>query len=161
MLLWIGLMSTAFGVSVLSALIPLISVELFVIALMLRAPDTAWWQLAAVVAAGQVVGKLLYYYAGRGSLPLPKVFRRTEDTPSRWSLRLARFREACRGRPVWTAGVLLSSSFVSLPPFAAVSVIAGVAGIPLRTFVLTGLAGRFGRFALVAVVPGIAGAWWF
>ncbi|MBB5909292.1 VTT domain-containing protein [Actinoalloteichus hymeniacidonis] len=154
-------MSAAFGVSVLSAVLPLISIELFIVALMLNKPETSWWQLALVVASGQILGKLLYYFVGRGTVGLPKFLHREKKPSGRWARRLDGFRSACHDRPVWTTGVLLTSSFVSLPPFVAVSVVAGVARVPLRLFIATGLAGRFVRFSLVASVPGVLGAWWF
>ncbi|MFD0490634.1 hypothetical protein ACFQ0O_30360 [Saccharopolyspora spinosporotrichia] len=67
MLAVIGLLSTTFGVAVASALMPLISVELFVIGLVLKGPEVPWWALALVIAVGQIAGKMLYFYAARGS----------------------------------------------------------------------------------------------
>ncbi len=69
MLTVIGLLSTTFGVSMAGALMPLISVELFVVGLALSGPDLPWWVLALVIAVGQAAGKLLYYYAAQGIVP--------------------------------------------------------------------------------------------
>lgn len=77
MLSWLSIMSAAFGVSVLSAVLPLISIELFIVALMLNKPETSWWQLALVVASGQILGKLLYYFVAE----------------ARWA-----YRSSCTGR---------------------------------------------------------------
>ncbi len=63
MIAWLGL---TLGVALGSALIPLISVEIFLVGLALEQPHIPWLFLGAVVAVGQVSGKLLYYYAARG-----------------------------------------------------------------------------------------------
>ncbi|MEV0085932.1 VTT domain-containing protein [Saccharopolyspora sp. NPDC050642] len=162
MLTVIGLLSTAFGVSVASALLPLISVELFAIGLVLKSPEIPWWLLALVIAAGQIGGKLLHYYAARGSIRLPRMFRRKterERKDSRWREWMEKFRTNCRRRPVWTGAVLLISAAASLPPFAAIAVIAGWAKVPLTTFLVTGFIGRFIRFGALAIAPGVVVGW--
>ena len=75
MLTVIGLSSTAFGISVAGALLPLISVELFVLGMAMSGPELPWWLLALVIAAGQLGGKLLYYYAARGAIRVPRRLR--------------------------------------------------------------------------------------
>ena len=63
MLAWLGLtLGVAFG----SALLPLVSVEIFLIGLAVQQPHIPWLLLGAAVAIGQVAGKLLYYYAAQG-----------------------------------------------------------------------------------------------
>jgi membrane protein YqaA with SNARE-associated domain len=157
----IGLMSTAFGVSVASALFPLISVELFVVGLVIKGPELPWWLLAMVIAVGQVGGKLLHYYAARGIIQLPGFLRRREERErkGRWGAWLDRFRATCHQRPVWTGSVLLLSATASLPPFLATAVVAGWARVSLPTFLLTGFVGRFIRFAALALMPGVVAAW--
>ena len=157
----IGLLTTTFGVSVASALLPLISVELFTIGLVLKGTTIPWWVLTVVIATGQIGGKLLHYYAARGVIRLPRLLRR-EDRPTgegrrhRW---LASFRASCRHRPVWTSAVLLISATTSLPPFAAIAVIAGWAQVPLATFVSAGFVGRLLRFSALTIAPGVVVAW--
>ncbi|KAA5831089.1 VTT domain-containing protein [Saccharopolyspora hirsuta] len=161
MLTVIGLLSTTFGVSVASALLPLISIELFAIGLVLKGPEIPWWLLAVVIATGQIGGKLLHYYAARGAIRLPKFFRRKSENErrGRWRQWLERFRSNCQQRPVWTGAVLLVSATASLPPFAAVAVVAGWAKVPLSTFLITGFVGRFVRFGALAIAPGAIIAW--
>ncbi|WP_344678792.1 VTT domain-containing protein [Saccharopolyspora taberi] len=157
----IGLLSTTFGVAVVSALMPLISVELFVIGLVLKSPDLPWWALALVIATGQIIGKMLYFYAARGVIRLPAFLRRRTERKSkgRWAAWIERFRATCRKRPLWTGGVLLVSATASLPPFAAIVFVAGWAKVPLSTFLVTGFIGRFLRFGLLAIAPGALVAW--
>ncbi|RRO16327.1 hypothetical protein EIL87_13750 [Saccharopolyspora rhizosphaerae] len=158
----IGLLSTTFGVSVASALLPLISVELFAIGLVLKEPEIPWWVLALVIATGQIGGKLLHYYAARGAIRLPRFLRREKSgksSPGRWRAWLESFRENCRNRPVWAGSVLLISAVASLPPFAAVAVIAGWAKVPVSTFLITGFIGRFARFGVLAAAPAAMATW--
>ncbi|MDQ3152742.1 MAG: hypothetical protein M3R63_13820 [Actinomycetota bacterium] len=157
---WIAL---TFAYSVASALVPVVNAELYLVGLMTQRPELAWWLVGLAAAAGQMLGKLVYYYAGRGTLQLPARLRRKADkgTEGRWSRWLARFRATCRQRPVWTAGVLFTSASVGLPPFLAVAVLAGVAEIRVAVFLTTGLTGRFVRFGAIAASPGLLNAWWF
>lgn len=103
--------------------------------------------IAASAAAGQMTGKLAWYYAGAGSTRLPWL-RRTMDKP-RWQERFARWEERTRGRPVFTGALLSLSAFAGVPPFMVMSVVAGVLRVPLTLFLGTGLAGRFLRFWVV------------
>lgn len=157
----IGLTSAAFGVSVLSALFPLVSVEIFVVGLVLKGPHLPWWMLAVVVTVGQIGGKLLHYYAARDVVRLPSFLRcrNKAEKRARWHAWMERFRQRCHRRPLWTGGILFVSAASSLPPFLALTVVAGWARVPLCTFVLTGLAGRFIRFTALILAPGVVAAW--
>jgi membrane protein YqaA with SNARE-associated domain len=156
----------AAGVAFGSALVPLISVEIFVLALVTREPALPCLALGAVVAAAQVGGKLLYYLAARGSLHLPKFMHRTPKPLSerrlRWQQRTKRIRawvelltEKCHRHPHWMAGTYGISSVVGLPPFMATTVLAGLARMSMATFLATGLAGRWIRFSLLAASPAL------
>jgi membrane protein YqaA with SNARE-associated domain len=160
-MLIMGLLSATFGVSVASALFPLISVEIFAVGLVLNGPALPWWLLAVVIAVGQMGGKLLHYYAARGAVQLPGFLRRKERLArkGRWSAWFDRFRANCHQRPVWTGTVLLISAMASLPPFLATAVVAGWARVPLRTFLVTGFVGRFLRFGVLTLAPGVVAAW--
>lgn len=160
---WIAL---TLGISLISALLPVVNAELYLIALVTQQPQLAWWLVGLAAAVGQLIGKLAFFYLGRGSVRLPARWRRLHHAADpqrhrRWSGRLARFRQTCRDRPVWTAAVLLTAAAVGLPPLAATSFAAGVAGISVRLFVLTGLIGRFARFGAIAASPGLLAQWWF
>lgn len=151
------------GVCLISALVPVVNAELYLVALVTQQPQLPWWLVGLVAAVGQLLGKLVFYYAGRGSLWLPARVRRSADPHRRrrWSAWLTRFQQTCQARPVWTAGVLFLAATVGLPPLAATSFVAGVARISPGMFVVTGLVGRFIRFSTVAAAPGLLGTWWF
>jgi membrane protein YqaA with SNARE-associated domain len=171
MLMWLGLsMGVAFG----SALLPLISIEIFLVGLVVQQPEIPWLALGAVIAVGQVAGKLIYYWAAKGSLHLPAFLRRgprlTPPSERRYRLavRTKRLRawvewltERCHRHPRWMVGTYGVSSVVGVPPFMATSVLAGMARMKLSAFVSAGLLGRFVRFSLLAAAPALFAGWRF
>lgn len=172
MIAWLGLtLGVAFG----SALLPLISVEIFLVGLAMQQPHIPWLFLGAVVAVGQVSGKLLYYYAAKGDLHLPAFmhkWRRKEkvETPRRlrWERRTKRvrmwveaLREKCHRHPRWMVGTYGVSSVIGLPPFMATSVLAGMVRMSLTAFLGAGLVGRFIRFSALAASPALCAGWFF
>jgi membrane protein YqaA with SNARE-associated domain len=157
-----GWLAVTAGVCLLSAVVPVVNAELYLVGLVTQQPQLPWWLVGLAAAVGQLTGKLVFYYAGRGSLRLPaRLHRRSgPGRPGRWSDRLARFQVTCQDRPVWTTSVLLLSAAVGLPPFAATSFVAGVARVRLGIFLYTGLVGRFIRFSAIAAAPGLLNVWW-
>ncbi len=149
---WIGL---TLGYCVLSALIPVFNTELYLVGLAIAQPQLHWGWLGLSAAVGQMIGKVVFYYAGRGTLVLPARWRREPDQQptGRWSRRFHRFQETLQRRPKWMVGALIASALTGLPPFAAISVLAGLARVRLVTFFVAGLIGRFARFAAVASFP--------
>jgi membrane protein YqaA with SNARE-associated domain len=112
--------------------------------------------LAAVAAAGQIAGKLLWYWAGAGTTRLPWLRRKLESP--KVDAALTRWRDRTEGRPVYTGVVLLASAFAGIPPFMVMSVVAGVLRVRMWLFLSTGLVGRFFRFWIVLEAAGYA---WF
>ena len=160
------------GVAFGSALLPLLSIEIFLVGLAVQEPHIPWLALGAVVAVGQVGGKLLYYYAAKGQLHLPRwIHRRREPKPLtarkvRWQLRTKRMRgwieslrEKCHRHPRWMVGTYGLSSVLGLPPFMATSVLAGMVRMSVSAFVGAGLVGRFIRFSAVAASPALFAGW--
>lgn len=166
------------GVAIGSALFPPLSVELFVITLAARHPHYPPLLLGAVIALGQTLGKLVYYYAARGSLPLPtflhnrvhganQVRQPPRGAVGRWwhavtawlRIAWAWLREKCHRHPWWMFGSTMASSVVGIPPFMATTVLAGLAGLSLRAFVVACLPGRFIRFSLLAASPNLFMHW--
>ncbi|HEV2784191.1 MAG TPA: hypothetical protein VGX25_32805 [Actinophytocola sp.] len=171
MLMWLGVsLGVAFG----SAVLPLISVEIFLVGLVTQEPGIPWLLLGAVIAVGQVAGKLVHYYAARGSLRLPAFLHRThkpDRAPSprreRWAMRTKRIRawvgaltERCHRHPHWMLGTYGVSSLVGLPPYMATTILAGLVRMNVTAFVSAGLIGRFIRFSLLAAAPAACAGWW-
>ncbi|TWE22225.1 hypothetical protein [Prauserella muralis] len=165
----LGWLCLALGVAFGSAIVPVISVEVFVIGLMTSESGIPWLAMGAVVAIGQIAGKLLYYLAARGSIRLPAVLHdrlHRQRPPSarreRWHLRTKRLRmwleslrERCHRHPHWMASTYGISSIVGLPPFMATTVLAGLVRMSLSMFVAAGLLGRFVRFSVLAACPAV------
>lgn len=170
----LGWLCVTLGVAFGSAVVPLLSIEIFLVGLATQEPNIPWLALGAVVAVGQVAGKLIYYYAARGSLHLPAFLRRkprldAEPSPrrERWRLRTKRVRawverlkEKCHRHPRWMVGTYGLSSVFGMPPFMATSVLAGMVRMRLSAFLSAGLVGRFIRFSALAASPALFASWW-
>ncbi|KOX20373.1 membrane protein [Saccharothrix sp. NRRL B-16348] len=155
--------SVAFG----SALIPLISIEIFVIGLVTQQPGISWWWIGIAVAVGQVLGKMFYFLAARGTLHLPAFLKRKEKPAKplspwrlKWKARLEWVRVRCHRHPHWMFGTHAVSSVVGLPPFMFTTVLAGLAGMSSWLFISTSVAGRFARFSVLAASPAAVAGWW-
>jgi membrane protein YqaA with SNARE-associated domain len=169
----LGWLCVTLGVAFGSALLPLVSVEVFVIGLVSSQAGVHWLAIGAVVAIGQIAGKLLYYLAARGSIKLPPALHDRllrERPPSarreRWRLRtktvrakLDGLRERCHRHPRWMAGTYGVSAVIGLPPFMATTVLAGLAKMPMSTFIGAGLLGRWIRFSALAASPALFAGW--
>ena len=170
MLAWLCVtLGVAFG----SALLPLVSIEIFLVGLAVQEPHIPWLALGAVVAIGQVAGKLVYYYAARGEVHLPRWMHRKHRVKGpvtarriRWELRTKRIRgwietlrEKCHRHPRWMVGTYGVSSLLGLPPYMATAVLAGMARMSLSAFLSAGLLGRFVRFSAIAASPALCAGW--
>ncbi|MFD8495528.1 hypothetical protein [Amycolatopsis sp. NPDC059657] len=165
----LGWLCVTLGVAFGSAIVPLISVEVFVLGLVASRPDVPWLAVGIVVAVGQIAGKLLYYLAARGSIKLPKflhdrLHRERPPTPRRERMRLRTkkfrawvdaLRERCHRHPHWMTGTYGVSAVIGLPPFMATTVLAGMVRMPMSTFLIGGLLGRGVRFSLLAAAPAM------
>jgi len=155
----LGVAGTAFG----SAVLPLVSIELIIIGAAAGVSGHLWLAVAAAAAVGQVAGKSLYLLAARSRLPLPSVLRRRIDaaviTTARSAGRFRRLREHCEHSRPQLLSVLAVSSLTGLPPIMLTTVLAGLSGVRVGTYVAVCLPLRFARFAVVAAAPDLLLAW--
>ncbi|MFC7327883.1 VTT domain-containing protein [Marinactinospora rubrisoli] len=150
-----GETALAFGIALTSALLPFVNIELYLVGAATLLGEGALLAMALAAGLGQTLGKIVYYYLGRGVLDLPWL-RRKADRPSRWSGRIAALREKAERRPVWAGGLVAVSSFSSIPPFMLVSVLAGTIRMPLGWFTGITMVTRTARFVLLVYAPGLA-----
>jgi len=147
----VTLAGASLAVGVASALIPLINAELYVLSVAVTAPLAGIAVGVVGLALGQAIGKLAWFYAGRGgSAWLAALVRRRRAKPVGPSSRWARWLRLLGRRP--TAAALVGVSAVSgVPPLALVSLAAGAS--PLRPAEFAGLClvGRCIRFGAVAL----------
>ncbi len=134
-----------FGVSVASALVPLINIEVYLVGLAAVRESTGIWLLATIAGIGQMVGKVVWYYLGANALKWPWIARRIDTPKGRATLEKWRVRTS--DRPVLGATLLFASAVSGFPPFAIVAVLAGQLRMSLVTFVVVGTVGRTLRFA--------------
>jgi membrane protein YqaA with SNARE-associated domain len=130
-----GLVGLALGVGLLSALIPVVNAEVFLLAATASVSPLVGVGAVVGLAVGQVAGKLCLFTASRRSRQA--VTHRRRRRPAR--------------EPRWPAtGVLLTSAAVGVPPLAVTTVAAGARRTPAALFVACTLTGRLARFGVLA-----------
>ena len=144
MLFW-----SVLGASIGSALLPLINIEAILAVAVSQSPE-AMWGLIVAATVGQMLGKILWYWGGMHLDRAPWVDRQLAKPRAKASL--DKWHARAEGRPWFTAGLLLVSAAVGLPPYAVTAVLAGTLRVPFAVFLVTGLLGRGLRFW--AVVTG-------
>lgn len=152
--------AVALGMGVLSALVPVVNAEAFLLAAVatLSSPGDCW-VIVVALALGQTAGKIVYFLGARHAWdvrernPLRRRRPRPPGPPSRWRRTLADLSErglAMLERPLLAMGVILTSAGVGIPPLALTSVAAGLSRMPLVLFVLCTATGRAARFGALA-----------
>ncbi|ADH69074.1 MULTISPECIES: hypothetical protein [Nocardiopsis] len=142
----------AFVVALVSGLVPVINIEVYLVGAVIAMDDGALVAMAVAAGVGQTLGKLPYYYAGRGTLSAPWI-RRRSATPGKWAARAEGWRRRAEERPAWGAGLVAVSSLASVPPFVVVSVLAGVVRMNVVLFALITFVTRTARFLVVVFAP--------
>ena len=141
-----------FFFSVASALLPILNVEAYLAAVALKVHNLSDWQLAAVGGAGQSVGKIFWYIAGRESLRIRRIRQKMET--EKWQASYERWHERIVGRPVFAGAISFGSAVTGFPPLAVIAVLAGTLRMNFTLFLVTVFIGRTIRFWLV--LAGVA-----
>jgi membrane protein YqaA with SNARE-associated domain len=68
--------------------------------------------------------------------------------------------DKCHRHPKVLIAATACSALFGVPPFLATTVLAGLAGLSLGTFVAASLPARFLRFTLLAASPNLVLHWW-
>ena len=145
---------TTFGVCALSAVVPIVNSEIYLLAASAMAPRELAIPLVLAAASGQMLGKSIMYFAGVGALRLPSErLRRMVGQVE------ARYQAAGRGGATLGGGIILLSAVVGLPPFYVVSIACGLFRIPFAQFFVLGLIGRLVRFGVIVFAPQAWKAW--
>jgi len=129
-----------------SALLPWLNSEV-IMASMSVIPASSWGQLALVciATAGQMTGKCVLYWAGRGALKFPAAERKLES----WNRKMETWTQRRRGGNAGSMTILLMSATFGVPPFYPVSVMAGSLRVPFRRFLAIGAVGRILHYGAV------------
>lgn len=134
-----------FALTVVSAILPWVNAEVMVLALPTFAHSPLELVMLVLVAtAGQMTGKVVVYWSGRGAGNLPK--GRRAQAVERW-------RERFERRPRSALGFVFLSSAVGIPPFYVMSLLAGAMRMGFGRFLFFGTCGRLVRFGILAFFP--------
>ena len=130
-------------VSIISGLVPVVNIEAYLMSVALLAPQ-AGWPVVLIATLGQLVAKYVLYISGRDGLR-PSAGRNAE--------RLERVGKLLSEHRLGTFSVVAVSALLGLPPFYAVSVMAGVLRLPLPRFMFVAGLCRVARFAVFFYSP--------
>lgn len=139
-----------FGVCIVSALVPVVNAELVLLGAVALVPRRWAIPLAVAATLGQMTGKVVVYYVGKGALHLP----------GGWIKRAAAKAErTLTKREGMETTVYFVSAVFGVPPYYLVALASGMVDFPMARFVSLGLAGRFIRFSAIALFPGLLHHW--
>jgi membrane protein YqaA with SNARE-associated domain len=147
---------TSIGFGTVSAVIPIVNAEAYVIASQMSAVAGPI-PIAIGIALGQTVGKLLLFFGVRQGKELSFVKHRREvqkqrpvgPTRARFRAFMAKLLDLV-GQERWGLPIVLVAAIIGFPPLYAVALLAGATTMSPVWFGLTVLVGRLCRFLLVA-----------
>lgn len=135
----VGLYLGTFAIGAISSVVPLISIEVFLVGITLAHGAGDGAALIVLATLGQVLGKLPVYLGARAVVQLPGRHQRWIERARAWNVRL--------GNRSYL--LLATSAVIGLPPFSIISTAAGALAIPPRAFCLVIAVGRALRFAML------------
>ena len=150
------------GLGFLSALVPLVNIEVILAARAAAVATGGLWTLSFAAALGQMFGKVVWYYLGANALNWGWVRRKVETPKAQAKLEL--WRRRTQDRPLVGAALLFASALSGFPPFAIVAVLAGQLRMNIPIFLGVGFVGRTLRFAAFLGGGGVLGGFtsgWF
>ena len=155
---------TSVGFGAVSAVIPVVNAEAYVVGSQVSAIAGAV-PIAVGVGIGQTLGKLILFLSVRQGKKLPFVRHRRAEAhgpvgPFRARVRavIARLLELV-GQKRWGLPIVLLAAVVGLPPLYAVALLAGATTMRVHWFALVVLVGRITRFVLLALGVGGLHGW--
>ena len=123
---------------------PVVNIELVLIGASAALPQAQAVPLAVAATLGQMAGKSVMYFGGRGVKFLQR---------GRIKQKIDEAGDVMRRANNAVGAFLFVSASTGLPPFYLVSVAAGVSGVSFAQFALFGTLGRFTRFMVVVFFP--------
>ncbi len=144
------LLASTLGMAIISAFIPIVNAELLTLGAVALAPPALDVPCILMVTLGQMIGKVVLFLGGRGSLRIPWLMK---------SKKLEKAVDRVGEKAKFGAPVLFVSAVTGLPPFYLVSIACGVFRFSLPLFIVLGSAGRLIRFAAIGFFPDLVGGW--
>lgn len=141
------LLFSTFLVAIISAICPLVNLEVFVAGIGVVGTTTSIWSVATAAALGQSMGKLLWYQVGASAMRWKYVEKKMEST--KWKRCYAGMRSRIDQRPWMGMFLVFLSAAVGLPPLAIMAVLCGQLHFNRTLFFAMTFVGRALRFATV------------
>jgi len=139
-----SLLASIFGVSIASALLPLINIELILAGLATQVSGAHTLGLAVAAGTGQTIGKVIWWFAAERSMD-SRFVQKKLDKP-KWRDRYQRWSDRINDRPWFAALIMFVSSAGGVPPLLVLAIVAGSLRMSLWVFVPTVWVGRVLRF---------------
>jgi len=139
-----SLLASIFGISIASALIPIINIELILGGLATQVDGSSTLGLALAAGSGQTIGKVIWWYAAEKSMESTWVQKKLEKP--KWREGYETWSKRIHERPWYAALVIFVSSAGGVPPLLVLAIVAGSLKMPLWAFVPTVWLGRVLRF---------------
>ena len=123
---------------------PFVNIELVLIAASAAAPRSYALPLILAATLGQMAGKSMMFFGGRGVKFLQRGYMKEK---------IDEMGERMQRRNGAVGTLLFMSAATGLPPFYVVSVASGIVGVAFAQFATLGFLGRFARFSIVVLFP--------
>ena len=105
--------------------------------------------LVLLASMGQMTGKCVLYWSGRGAIPIKKGEKgRIAKALNSWKERLER-----SSKKTW--GLVLISAISGIPPLYIMSILAGTFRLRFSLFIAVVMCGRLLHFGVIALIPQI------
>jgi len=140
-----GLHLSCYLLSIVSALVPWVNAEILLLSLSVFTSSP--FHLAGLVilaSAGQMTGKCVLYWAGRGAIPLKG--NRVGKALNSWKERFER-------SPSKSMGLVFISAVFGIPPFYVITILSGAFRLRFGRFLAVGACGRLLHFGMLIMIP--------
>lgn len=135
------------GVALVSALCPLVNLELYMAGIGAFGKSFSTWPVALVAAMGQTLGKLCWVQVGRSSMNWPFIQKKMQSFS--WKKQFDKLKAQTDGRPWMVVALVFLSAIAGLPPLAIMAVLIGQLRFSRVLFLVTTMLGRTLRFVVV------------
>lgn len=144
MILWL----TTFAVSIASALLPFLPMEVYIVGAAATSPSVpAAIGLGIAAGAGATVGKIIWYEAARRGIDSKWAQKKLANPKVKAGYE--KWIERMRGRPFYAAAIMFVAASVGLPPLLVMAAVGGLLKMPMWVFVPTVFVGRTIRFSFL------------
>jgi membrane protein YqaA with SNARE-associated domain len=142
-----GLMASCYLLSIVSALVPWVNGEILLLSMTVFARSPVHLAgLVLLASAGQMTGKCLLYWAGRGAIPMKQ--GRIAKILNSWKERFERSSKK-------TMGLVFVSAVFGIPPFYVITILSGAFRLSFSQFIAVGTCGRLLHFGMLVLIPPI------